>query len=66
MEYRIDYKPSTSGNNTFNTTLERIHQSLGDLVQTFNIAQTYVDKDDPWLGILDAAAFVIISTTNML
>ena len=35
-------------------------------MQTFNITQTYVDKDDPWTGILAAAAFEIHSTTNRL
>ena len=33
-------------------------------MQTFNISQIYVDKNDPWLGILDASAFAIPSTTN--
>ena len=44
--------------------LERIHQVLGNLVRTFNIQQTYVDKNYPWTGILAAAAFAIFSTTN--
>ena len=47
-----------------NTILERIHQFLGNLVHTFNIQQTHVDKNDPWTGILAAAAFAIISTTS--
>ena len=47
-----------------NEILERIHQVLGNLVQTCNINQTYVDKDDPWSGILAAPEFAIISTTN--
>ena len=33
-------------------------------MRTFNIKETYVDKDDPWSGILAAAAFAIKSTTN--
>ena len=34
-------------------------------MQNFNIStQTYVDKNDPWLGILATAEFSIISTTN--
>ena len=34
-------------------------------MRTFNIStQTYVDKNDPWTGILAAAAFLISSTTN--
>ena len=42
---------------TFNTILERIHQVIENLVRSFNITQTYVDKEDPWLGILADAAF---------
>ena len=32
----------------------------------FNISETYVDEDDPWSGILAAAAFEICSTKNRL
>ena len=65
MEYGITAKPSTSVNTIYNAVLERIHQALGNIIWTFNISdQTYVDKKDPWTGILDAAAFAILSTTN--
>ena len=47
-----------------NAVLERIHQVLGNLVRNFNVQQTYVDKNDPWTGILAAVAFAIILTTN--
>ena len=48
-----------------NAVLERINQVLGNLVRTFNIStQPYVEKNDPWMGILSAAAFGICSTTN--
>ena len=34
-------------------------------MRTFNIfTQTYVDEDDPWMGIFYSAAFAIRSTTN--
>ena len=49
-----------------NVILERIHQVLGNLVQTCNITQTYVDGYDPWLNILAAKAFAIRSTKNSL
>ena len=49
-----------------NVILERINQVLVNLVRTCNIYQTYVDKDDSWLGILSAAAFTIISTKTRL
>ena len=65
MEYEITAKPGTLGNPMSNAALERIHQVLVNLVRTFKIyTQTYVDKDDPWTGILVAAAFAICSTTN--
>ena len=47
-----------------NAILERIHQVIGNLVRTFNVQQTYVDKNDPWTDILAAAAFAIRSTTS--
>ena len=49
-----------------NAVLKQIHQVLGNLVQTFNISQTYIDKNDLWTGILAAAAFSLLSTTNRL
>ena len=47
-----------------NAVLERIHQVIRNLVRNFNISQTYVDEDDPWMGILAVAASAIFSTTN--
>ena len=47
-----------------NAILEHIHQVLGNLVRTFNIQQTYADKNDQWIGILASTAFEIRSTTN--
>ena len=59
-------KPSTLGNSVSNIVLGEILQVLGNLVRTYNINKTYVDKDDLWSGILTAAAFVIFSTENRL
>ena len=64
MEYRITFKQITFGNPIPNTVLERIHQVLGNIVRNFNTYQTYIDKYNPWLEILDAAEFVIFSITN--
>ena len=49
-----------------NAVLERIHQVIVNLVHTFNISQTYVDKNDPSTGILPAEYFAMLSTTNRL
>ena len=50
----------------YNAELERIHQVLGNLVRTCNITQSYIDEDYPCYGILVAAAFAILSTTNSM
>ena len=57
--FRLTNKPSTSGNPTSNAILEHINQVMENLVQTCNIKITYIDKNDPWSGILSAAAFAI-------
>ena len=44
-EYGMTAKPSTSGNPISNEIFEHIHQVLGNIVRTFNIKQTYVDKN---------------------
>ena len=49
-----------------NVILERIHQVLKNLVRTCNINQTYVDKDDSCLGILNVSTFAIILTKSRL
>ena len=50
----------------FNIVLEKIHQVLGNLVQNYNMTQTYVDEDDPWLVILTAEEFAIRLEANSL
>ena len=39
--------------------LEHIHQVIENLMRNFNITKTYIDEEDPWLGILAAAALEI-------
>ena len=62
----ITANQSILGNPSSNMIFEQIVQVLRNLVRTFNITETYVDKDDMWLGILEAAEFTILSTANSL
>ena len=64
MEYGIPVKPSTLVNPIYDAILKHIHQVIGNLLLTCNITQPYDEKDDPWSGILAAAAFVILSKNN--
>ena len=54
------------GNPTSNEILERIPEVIVNLVQPYNIKDTYIDEDKLRLGILAAAAFSVFSTTNIL
>ena len=45
-----------------NANIDRIYQLLGNLVHTYNLQETYVDDADPFMGILNAAAFAVQST----
>ena len=65
-EYRILYKPITLGNTTSNMILEFIPAVIGNLARIYNIEYNCIDKDDPWLGILVATSFVILSNENRL
>ena len=43
IEYGIFDKSRTLENSTSNMIFERIHQVLGNIVQTFNTTKTYAD-----------------------
>ena len=49
-----------------NIILEQINQVLGNIVGSFDINKTYVDKYDQWLVILMATTFAMNSTENSL
>ena len=49
-----------------NIVWEQIHQVLVNLVRTYNINRTYVDKDDQISLIVTATAFVLFFTVNSL
>ena len=47
------------GNQTSDSILEWINEVLDDLVRTYKIKDTYIDKENPWFGLLAGAAFTI-------
>jgi hypothetical protein len=49
-----------------NSIIERAHQTLGNLIRSFQLQdKPYYDLDDPWGGILTAVAFALRSTYHM-
>ena len=63
-DYNIKCKFITTRNPQANAIIERVHQVLGNLIQTFELEDNYMDKKDPWAGILTAAAFALHSTVH--
>jgi transposase InsO family protein len=61
-DYGIKGKPIMVRNPQANTIVERVHQVIGNIIQTFELESNYLDEDDPWKGILSATAFAVRST----
>ena len=47
-----------------NTIVERVHQSIGNIIRTFKIQQMDLDNENPWEGILSSTMFAIRSTVH--
>ena len=60
-EYVIKIKSDSSRNPQVNSTVDRIHQVIGNLVRTYDPHGIYVDEADPWMGILAASTFAVRS-----
>jgi hypothetical protein len=61
-DYGIKKKPITTRNPQANSILERIHQTIGNMVRTFQINKADLDENDPWSGILAAVMFATRAT----
>jgi transposase InsO family protein len=61
-DYGITRRGATTRNPQANAIIERVHQTLGNIIRTFEIQDLDMSKDSPWDGILSAAMFAIRST----
>jgi transposase InsO family protein len=58
-DYGIKSKPITKRNPQANAIIERVHQTIGNIIRTFQVQDNYLNEDDPWEGILTATMFAI-------
>ena len=58
-DYRITIKQITSRNPQVNAILERVHQTIGNILRTFNIQNVVLDDKNPWDGILASTIFAL-------
>ena len=62
-DYGIKTKPITTRNPQANAIVERVHQTIGNMIRTFRMYDNDgIDDDDPWSGILAAVMAATRST----
>lgn len=61
-DYGIKKKPITKRNPQANAIVERVHQTIGNMIRTFQVQN--MDEENPWIGILSAVAFAIRATVH--
>ena len=62
-DYGITKRPITTRNPQANSIVERVHQTIGDIIRTMELNGTRVTKES-WKGILAATAFAVRSTVH--
>eukprot|EP00957_Ditylum_brightwellii_P106460 8121536-Ditylum_brightwellii.AAC.1 len=63
-DYRVTKHPITARNLQATGINERIHQTIGNMLCTFYVHSTRVDKEDPWSGILGAVMVATKATIH--
>ena len=63
-DYGIKTKPITTRNPQANSIIERIHQTIGNMIRTFRMHEADIDEADPWSGILSATMFATRATLH--
>ena len=58
-DYGIMVKPITSRNPQANAILERVHQTIGNILHTFKVQNMVLDDENPWDGILASTMFAL-------
>ena len=58
--YGLKRKPITTSNPQSNVIIEGIHQTIGNIVRTFDVSN--IVNKDPWSGILAATMFAVRAT----
>jgi hypothetical protein len=61
-DYGIKRKPTTTRNPQANSIIERIHQTIGNMIRSFQIGQIEINEEDPWTGVLAATMFATRAT----
>ena len=63
-DYGITVKPIIFRNPRANTILERVYQTIGNILPTFKVQNMVLEDKNPWDGILAVAMFVLRATVH--
>ncbi len=61
-DYGIKKKPVAKRNPQANSVVQRVHQTMGNMIRTFQVQN--MDEENPWSGILSAVAFTVRATVH--
>ena len=59
-DYGLKSKPITTRKPQSNAIIKRIHQTLGNIIRTFDVSN--IVNNNPWSGILAATMFAVRAT----
>eukprot|EP00957_Ditylum_brightwellii_P087169 6634534-Ditylum_brightwellii.AAC.1 len=63
-DYGVKKKPITARNPEENSIIERIHQTVGNMIRSFEVHNTTIDEKDPRTGILGAVRLATRATVH--
>ena len=63
-DFVFKIKPITSRNPQANSNLERVHQTIGNIIRTFKIQDVLFDDDNPWDRILGSTIFTLCAMVH--
>jgi hypothetical protein len=58
-DYLVMKQLITTQNPQANAILKRVHQTIGNMIRTYQVGSTDINEEDPWSGILAATMFAI-------
>ena len=64
LGYGITVKPITSRNPQANAILERVHQTIGNIIHTFKVQDMVLNDENPWDRILAYTIFELHTTVH--
>eukprot|EP00957_Ditylum_brightwellii_P082609 6280720-Ditylum_brightwellii.AAC.1 len=62
--YGVKQKPIIVRNPQANSIIERIHQTIGNMIRSFEVHDITIDEKDPWTGILSAVRIATRATVH--